>query len=125
MDESIEEANDRMDDIGNSKAGQKIATSIGAATTAVTTLINAIDAGAEIFNTLSNKSATSGEKIKAVLKGVLIVAGAVFAGITIASQLMAAGIGTAIISIPVVGWIAGIIAALGMLGAAIYAWFSN
>ena len=125
MDESIEDANNRMDDIGDSKVGQKIATSIGAATTAVTTLVNAIDAGTEIFNTLSNKSATSGEKIKAVLKGVLIVAGAVFAGITIASQLMAAGIGTAIISIPIVGWIAGIIAALGMLGAAIYTWLSN
>lgn len=125
MDESIEDANKKMDDIGDSKAGQKIATSLGAATTAVTTLVNAIDAGTEIFNTLSNKSATSGEKIKAVLKGVLIIAGAVFAGITIASQLMAAGIGTAIISIPIVGWIAGIIAALGMLGAAIYTWLSN
>jgi hypothetical protein len=125
MDESIEDANKKMDDIGDSKAGQKIATGLGAATTAVTTLVNAIDAGTEIFNTLSNKSATTGEKVKAVLKGVLIVAGAVFAGITIASQLMAAGIGTAIISIPIVGWIAGIIAALGMLGAAIYTWFSN
>ena len=125
MDESIEDANSRMNDIGDSKAGQKIATGLGAATTAVTTLVNAIDAGTEIFNTLSDKSATTGEKVKAVLKGVLIVAGAVFAGITIASQLMAAGIGTAIISIPIVGWIAGIIAALGMLGAAIYTWFSN